>query len=257
MKSEQQQVVVAGDPSTHREGKKMVWGGGAGGAPSLRHFPARPSRWIHSSSKVLGETRRLTKISQRCHRQFFAAIKPLVLMLRSPSLEANKAALLALLNLVVIYETIETAAENREQQQQGYFWNPASIPAMEIEKSMQLERQKSMSSPYSLWFGPPKSNILQDPSVLPQNPPNPELMSVLQGLSRRSNSAANSGLSYRNKNKTWRNLWFSMIKAVEKLDVVDGREMMVQFAKYGPNVEKIHKGRILVPVENLKGGSRS
>ncbi|CAH1454116.1 unnamed protein product [Lactuca virosa] len=48
-------------------------------------------------------------------------------------------------------------------------------------------------------------------------------------------------------------------KAVEKLDgrVVDGREMMVQFAKYGPNAEKIHKGRILEPVEKLKGGSRS
>ncbi|XP_023730558.1 serine/arginine-rich splicing factor SC35 isoform X2 [Lactuca sativa] len=48
-------------------------------------------------------------------------------------------------------------------------------------------------------------------------------------------------------------------KAVEKLDgrVVDGREMMVQFAKYGPNAEKIHKGRILEPVEKLKGRSRS
>ncbi|KAI3689254.1 hypothetical protein L2E82_47207 [Cichorium intybus] len=48
-------------------------------------------------------------------------------------------------------------------------------------------------------------------------------------------------------------------KAVEKLDgrVVDGREMMVQFAKYGPNAERIHKGRILEPVEKLKGGSRS
>nr|XP_043607264.1 serine/arginine-rich splicing factor SC35-like [Erigeron canadensis]XP_043607265.1 serine/arginine-rich splicing factor SC35-like [Erigeron canadensis] len=47
--------------------------------------------------------------------------------------------------------------------------------------------------------------------------------------------------------------------AVEKLDgrVVDGREMMVQFAKYGPNAERIHKGRILEPVEKLKGSSRS
>ncbi|KAJ9561070.1 hypothetical protein OSB04_006230 [Centaurea solstitialis] len=48
-------------------------------------------------------------------------------------------------------------------------------------------------------------------------------------------------------------------KAVEKLDgrVVDGREMMVQFAKYGPNAERIHKGRILEPVEKLKRMSRS
>ncbi|KAI3767196.1 hypothetical protein L2E82_17284 [Cichorium intybus] len=48
---------------------------------------------------------------------------------------------------------------------QGYFGNPTSIPAMEIAKLMQLERQKSMSSsPYSLWSGPPKSDILQDNS---------------------------------------------------------------------------------------------
>ncbi|KVI07259.1 Nucleotide-binding, alpha-beta plait [Cynara cardunculus var. scolymus] len=48
-------------------------------------------------------------------------------------------------------------------------------------------------------------------------------------------------------------------KAVEKLDgrVVDGREIMVQFAKYGPDAERIHKGRILEPAEKLKGRSRS
>ncbi|KNA22136.1 hypothetical protein SOVF_036620 [Spinacia oleracea] len=47
-------------------------------------------------------------------------------------------------------------------------------------------------------------------------------------------------------------------KAVEKLDgkVVDGREIMVQFAKYGPNAEKIQKGRILEPVKT-KERSRS
>ncbi|KAL9247646.1 hypothetical protein vseg_021058 [Gypsophila vaccaria] len=47
-------------------------------------------------------------------------------------------------------------------------------------------------------------------------------------------------------------------KAVEKLDgkVVDGREIMVQFAKYGPNAEKIQKGRILEPVAS-KERSRS
>ncbi|XP_022855127.1 serine/arginine-rich splicing factor SC35-like isoform X2 [Olea europaea var. sylvestris] len=47
-------------------------------------------------------------------------------------------------------------------------------------------------------------------------------------------------------------------KAVEKLDgkLVDGREIMVQFAKYGPNAERIHKGRISEPVSGSKG-SRS
>ncbi|KAK3007376.1 hypothetical protein RJ639_017453, partial [Escallonia herrerae] len=36
-------------------------------------------------------------------------------------------------------------------------------------------------------------------------------------------------------------------KAVDRLDgrVVDGREIAVQFAKYGPNAERIHKGRII------------
>ncbi|KAL6984147.1 hypothetical protein U1Q18_017522 [Sarracenia purpurea var. burkii] len=48
-------------------------------------------------------------------------------------------------------------------------------------------------------------------------------------------------------------------KAVEKLDgrVVDGREIMVQFAKYGPNAERIHKGRIVEPVSRSRGRSRS
>ncbi|KAD3338671.1 hypothetical protein E3N88_34192 [Mikania micrantha] len=48
-------------------------------------------------------------------------------------------------------------------------------------------------------------------------------------------------------------------KAVDKLDgeVVDGREIMVQFAKYGPDAERIHKGRIVEPVEKLRGRSRS
>ncbi|GMN45323.1 hypothetical protein TIFTF001_014516 [Ficus carica] len=48
-------------------------------------------------------------------------------------------------------------------------------------------------------------------------------------------------------------------KAVEKLDgrVVDGREIMVQFAKYGPNAERIHKGRIIESASKLKGRSRS
>ncbi|KAF3967817.1 hypothetical protein ACB098_10G146500 [Castanea mollissima] len=48
-------------------------------------------------------------------------------------------------------------------------------------------------------------------------------------------------------------------KAVERLDgkVVDGREIMVQFAKYGPNAERIHKGRIIESSSKTKGGSRS
>ncbi|KAK6940152.1 RNA recognition motif domain [Dillenia turbinata] len=48
-------------------------------------------------------------------------------------------------------------------------------------------------------------------------------------------------------------------KAVEKLDGrnVDGREIMVQFAKYGPNAEKIHKGRIMEPISRIRGRSRS
>ncbi|KAG9160057.1 hypothetical protein Leryth_005799 [Lithospermum erythrorhizon] len=48
-------------------------------------------------------------------------------------------------------------------------------------------------------------------------------------------------------------------KAVEKLDgrVVDGREIMVQLAKYGPNAERIHKGKVSEPLYESKGGSRS
>ncbi|CAO2815525.1 unnamed protein product [Amaranthus hypochondriacus] len=43
-------------------------------------------------------------------------------------------------------------------------------------------------------------------------------------------------------------------KAVEMLDgrMVDGREIAVQFAKYGPNAEKIQKGKILEPVTRIK-----
>ncbi|XP_076925118.1 uncharacterized protein LOC143587828 [Bidens hawaiensis] len=48
-------------------------------------------------------------------------------------------------------------------------------------------------------------------------------------------------------------------EAVENLNgrAVDGREIKVQFAKYGPDAERIHKGRILEPVEKLRGRSRS
>ncbi|KAL0368825.1 UNVERIFIED_CONTAM: Serine/arginine-rich splicing factor SC35 [Sesamum calycinum] len=45
-------------------------------------------------------------------------------------------------------------------------------------------------------------------------------------------------------------------KAVEKLDgkVVDGREIMVQFAKYGPNAERIHKGELKNPFTGPEEG---
>ncbi|KAK3127746.1 hypothetical protein QOZ80_7AG0577900 [Eleusine coracana subsp. coracana] len=48
-------------------------------------------------------------------------------------------------------------------------------------------------------------------------------------------------------------------KAVDRLDgrVVDGREIMVQFAKYGPNAERINKGRIVEPLQKSRGRSRS
>ncbi|WVZ66746.1 hypothetical protein U9M48_015929 [Paspalum notatum var. saurae] len=48
-------------------------------------------------------------------------------------------------------------------------------------------------------------------------------------------------------------------KAVDRLDgrVVDGREIMVQFAKYGPNAERINKGRIVESAPRSRGRSRS
>lgn len=47
------------------------------------------------------EIRRLTKTSQRYRRHFSKAVEPLVGMLRYSSVQANEAALLALLNLAV------------------------------------------------------------------------------------------------------------------------------------------------------------
>ncbi|KAK1417617.1 hypothetical protein QVD17_26747 [Tagetes erecta] len=48
-------------------------------------------------------------------------------------------------------------------------------------------------------------------------------------------------------------------KAVDRLDgrEVDGREITVQFAKYGPNAERIHKGRIIEKSPRGRGRSRS
>ncbi|KAG9157682.1 hypothetical protein Leryth_014194 [Lithospermum erythrorhizon] len=46
-------------------------------------------------------------------------------------------------------------------------------------------------------------------------------------------------------------------KAVDRLDgrVVDGREMAVQFAKYGPNSERIHQGRVIEKVPSSRSRS--
>ncbi|KAK7319426.1 hypothetical protein RJT34_04147 [Clitoria ternatea] len=48
-------------------------------------------------------------------------------------------------------------------------------------------------------------------------------------------------------------------KAVDRLDgrMVDGREITVQFAKYGPNAERIHKGRIIETAPRSRHRSRS
>lgn len=48
-------------------------------------------------------------------------------------------------------------------------------------------------------------------------------------------------------------------KAVDRLDgrVVDGREITVQFAKYGPNAERIHQGRIIEKSPSTGRRSRS
>ncbi|XP_023753991.1 U-box domain-containing protein 4 [Lactuca sativa] len=67
----------------------------------IQDDPTNPCSKIEAANEI----RRLTKTSQRCRRQFSAAIKPLVSMLSSPSPEANEAALLALLNLAVKDET--------------------------------------------------------------------------------------------------------------------------------------------------------
>ncbi|CAH1426187.1 unnamed protein product [Lactuca virosa] len=48
-------------------------------------------------------------------------------------------------------------------------------------------------------------------------------------------------------------------KAVDRLDgrEVDGREITVQFAKYGPNAERIHRGRVIEKSPRGRGRSRS
>ncbi|KAI8554861.1 hypothetical protein RHMOL_Rhmol05G0129700 [Rhododendron molle] len=48
-------------------------------------------------------------------------------------------------------------------------------------------------------------------------------------------------------------------KAVDRLDgrLIHGREIMVQFAKYGPNAERIDKGRVIEPVARTSSRLRS
>nr|XP_043614542.1 protein ESSENTIAL FOR POTEXVIRUS ACCUMULATION 1-like isoform X2 [Erigeron canadensis] len=132
---------------------------------------------------------------------------------------------------------------------QGYFGNSSSVPVkgtesgdnlFQLAKLMQLERQKSLSNPYSLWSGSgPKPDILQDPSIpqsnilsavadnlrqqpLPTNASNPEFMSLLQGLSDRSTPPVNS----------WSNFPVQGGPGLEphqdKLDMLHGKQFPLQ-----------------------------
>ncbi|PSS30623.1 U-box domain-containing protein [Actinidia chinensis var. chinensis] len=67
---------------------------------------------LYSKVEAAKEIRWLTKTSQRCRRQFSAAVAPLVDMLSSGSAEANEAALLALLNLAVKDESNKVCIVN-------------------------------------------------------------------------------------------------------------------------------------------------
>ncbi|KAI3759105.1 hypothetical protein L6452_06680 [Arctium lappa] len=140
---------------------------------------------------------------------------------------------------------------------QGFFGNSSSIPSIgteggdnlyQLAKLMQLERQKSLSNPYTLWSGRDaaaigsKSDILQDPTIpqsnilsavaenlrqqpLPPNAPNPEFMSILQGLSDRSTSAASSGVS------SWSNFPVQGLDPrQDKLDMLHGKHFPLQTA---------------------------
>ncbi|XP_024969887.1 uncharacterized protein LOC112509262 isoform X1 [Cynara cardunculus var. scolymus] len=139
---------------------------------------------------------------------------------------------------------------------QGYFGNSSSIPSVgtesgdnlyQLAKLMQLERQKSLSNPYSLWTGRDaaigsKSDILQEPTIpqsnilsavaenlrqqpLPPNAPNPEFMSILQGLSDRSTSAMSSGVS------SWSNFPVQGLDPrQDKLEMLHGKHFPLQTA---------------------------
>ncbi|KAL8257068.1 hypothetical protein R6Q59_029109 [Mikania micrantha] len=159
-----------------------------------------------------------------------------------------------------------TEAENRfieslmsgglSEGMQGYFGNSSSIPArgtesgdnlFQLAKLMQLERQKSLSNPYSLWSGNgPKPDVLQD-TPIPQsnilsNPSNPEFMSVLQGLSDRPPSSVNS----------WSNFSVQggpvLDPLQDKLDMLHGKHLPHQSA-FG--VQQRLQTQNLSPLPNL------
>ncbi|KAI3684846.1 hypothetical protein L6452_34073 [Arctium lappa] len=139
---------------------------------------------------------------------------------------------------------------------QGYFGNSNTVPPLgteggdnlyQLAKRIQLERQRSLPNPYSLWTGRdaasigPKSDIHQDPAIPqsnvlsavaenlrqqphPPNVPNSEFMSILQGLSDRPTSAVNSGVT------SWSN--FSVHGGLDphqdKLDMAHGKNFPLQ-----------------------------
>ncbi|XP_024972231.1 uncharacterized protein LOC112511070 isoform X1 [Cynara cardunculus var. scolymus] len=139
---------------------------------------------------------------------------------------------------------------------QGYFGNSNTVPPLgtesgdnlyQLAKRIQLERQRSLPNPYSLWTGRdaasigPKSDIHQDPAIpqsnvlsavaenlrqqpQPPNVPSPEFMSILQGLSDRPTFAVNSGVT------SWSN--FSVPGGLDphqdKLDMAHGKNFPLQ-----------------------------
>ncbi|XP_071734156.1 protein ESSENTIAL FOR POTEXVIRUS ACCUMULATION 1-like isoform X2 [Rutidosis leptorrhynchoides] len=98
---------------------------------------------------------------------------------------------------------------------QGYFGNSNSVPLgtenrdnlYQLAQKIQLERQNSLSNPYSLWAGRdtssvgPTSDVLLNPTIQQSNishlssVPSPEFMSVLQGLSARPTSGVNGAVT--------------------------------------------------------------
>ncbi|KAK9054363.1 hypothetical protein SSX86_025441 [Deinandra increscens subsp. villosa] len=122
---------------------------------------------------------------------------------------------------------------------QGYSGNSSSIPArgtesgdslFQLAKLMELERQKSSSNPYSNWSATgPKPDGLQKDNTIPQsnilsNPSNPEFMSILQGLSDRSTTSANSWSNFPVQGGSGLN------PLQEKLDMLQGKHSPLQSA---------------------------
>ncbi|KAJ0441689.1 putative GYF domain-containing protein [Helianthus annuus] len=121
---------------------------------------------------------------------------------------------------------------------QGYFGNSSSVPAratesgdnlFQLAKLMQLERQKSLSNPYSLWSGSgPKPEVLQattipQPNMFP-NAANPEFMSLLQGLSDRPTSSVNSWSNFPVQGGS------GLDPHQDKLDMLHGKHFPLQSA---------------------------